>query len=78
MCFAAYVKVDFVFFYFFFTSADDAEDMGGENPYASLVAENESLYIDDPKKALKGFYDREGELFFFFLKESQKQMKIWM
>ncbi|GFO30162.1 kanadaptin [Plakobranchus ocellatus] len=39
---------------------DDAEDIGGDNPYASLVAENESLYIDDPKKALKGFYDREG------------------
>ncbi|GFR62225.1 kanadaptin [Elysia marginata] len=39
--------------------ADDAEEIGGENPYASLVAENESLYIDDPKKALKGFYDRE-------------------
>ncbi|RUS69568.1 hypothetical protein EGW08_022669 [Elysia chlorotica] len=40
--------------------SDDAEEIGGENPYASLVAENESLYIDDPKKALKGFYDREG------------------
>lgn len=40
--------------------SDDAQDIEGENHYASLVAENESLYIDDPKKALKGFYDREG------------------
>lgn len=39
---------------------DDAEEAPGENPYASLVPENENLYIDDPKKALKGFYEREG------------------
>ncbi|CAG5127386.1 unnamed protein product [Candidula unifasciata] len=39
---------------------EDAEEVGEENPYATLVPENESLYIDDPKKALKGFYEREG------------------
>ncbi|XP_035824464.1 kanadaptin isoform X2 [Aplysia californica] len=40
---------------------EDAEDDANEeNPFASLVPENESLYIDDPKKALKGFYEREG------------------
>lgn len=46
-------------------SDDDAEETEeGEHPFASLIAENESLYIDDPKKALKGFYEREGKYFY--------------
>ncbi|KAK3093167.1 hypothetical protein FSP39_012127 [Pinctada imbricata] len=40
---------------------DDAEEDTEENPFASLITpESEALYIDDPKKALKGFFEREG------------------
>lgn len=41
---------------------DDAEEDEGENPFANIInnPENEKLYIDDPKKALKGFFEREG------------------
>lgn len=41
---------------------DDAEEDEGENPFANIInnPENEMLYIDDPKKALKGFFEREG------------------
>lgn len=35
--------------------ADESE----ENPF-SLTVESEALYINDPKKALKGFFEREG------------------
>ena len=30
-----------------------------KNPFAEL-ADNESLYIDDPKKMIEKWYDREG------------------
>ncbi|XP_022335105.1 kanadaptin-like [Crassostrea virginica] len=41
---------------------DDAQEEEGENPFANLInnPENEKLYIDDPKKALKGYFEREG------------------
>ena len=49
---------------------DDAQEEEGENPFANLInnPENEKLYIDDPKKALKGYFEREGTLSFFYKK----------
>ena len=46
-------------------SGDDAaaEPDMEENPFSLDTAENEELYIDDPKKALKGYFEREGTLF---------------
>ena len=40
---------------------DDAEEFPDmeKNPFAEL-ANNESLYVDDPKKCLKNWFDREG------------------
>ena len=49
---------------------DDAQEEEGENPFANLInnPENEKLYIDDPKKALKGYFEREGTWYFFYKK----------
>ena len=58
----------YIHFTFIQPSGEDAvEDTNEENPFASLLPENESLYIDDPKKALKGFYEREGVVHGFYI-----------
>ena len=46
------------------SSGDDAagEPDMEENPFALDLPENEELYIDDPKKALKGYFEREGKI----------------
>ena len=55
---------------------DDAQEEEGENPFANLInnPENEKLYIDDPKKALKGYFEREGTWYFFY-KKKRKYIK---
>ena len=52
---------------------DDAQEEEGENPFANLInnPENEKLYIDDPKKALKGYFEREGTWSFFYKKKEE-------
>lgn len=38
------------------------EDENEENPFSTEFHEDqEAAYLKDPKKALQGFYDREGE-----------------
>ena len=56
-----------MFYLFYHCSGEDAEDdTNEENPFADLVAENENLYLDDPKKAIKGFYEREGNKIIYY------------
>ncbi|XP_053408761.1 kanadaptin-like [Mercenaria mercenaria] len=38
----------------------EEEDDKAENPFASIEPENEALYINDPKKSLNGYFEREG------------------
>ncbi len=42
------------------TVADDLPSEFGEGEDFEIDAEKEAYYIDDPKKALKKFFDREG------------------
>ena len=39
------------------------EDDNEENPFSTeFLEDQEAAYLKDPKKALQGFYDREGEM----------------
>ena len=41
--------------------ATEEDDEGSEvNPFAALGSVNEELYVDDPKKSLNGYFEREG------------------
>ncbi|WAR04696.1 NADAP-like protein [Mya arenaria] len=39
---------------------EEEEEESAVNPFAELEAENEYLYINDPKKALNHYFEREG------------------
>lgn len=43
------------------------EDDNEENPFSTeFLEDQEAAYLKDPKKALQGFYDREGEITLLF------------
>lgn len=43
------------------------EDDNEENPFSTeFLEDQEAAYLKDPKKALQGFYDREGEMTWLF------------
>lgn len=45
----------------YFSGEDAEEEEGEENPIAIEFQEDqEAFYLKDPKKALQGFFDREG------------------
>lgn len=46
-------------FCFVFSDEDDVVEETVENPFSTL--DNEELYINDPKKSLKGYFEREGQ-----------------
>ncbi|KAK9507944.1 hypothetical protein O3M35_007700 [Rhynocoris fuscipes] len=53
--------------------ADEETDLS-ENPYAQIT--NEELYIDDPKKALRNWFDREGEELNFDTEKAEKGLFV--
>lgn len=40
--------------------SDDAKEQESEVPCPDAIPQHEELYLDDPKKALKGYFEREG------------------
>lgn len=54
--------VALILFTVFLAVDEDAEEANEDSPFmpSSIIPENEHLYIDDPKKALKGYFEREG------------------
>lgn len=54
--------VSLFFHSFLYPAGEDAvEDEAEENPIVlEFQQEREAFYIKDPKKALQGFFDREG------------------
>lgn len=76
VCIYLYIKTQLVTFPSLWSwislLADDAvaEDENEENPFSTEFQEDqEAAYLKDPKKALQGFYDREGLTlltYFFF------------
>ena len=41
--------------------ANESQDEDQQNPFSVIEEQDESFYSDDPKKALKNFFDREGD-----------------